>query len=228
MIQRVCRPPRLRQHVLPDFFSRDFHKNASMCLDGADGITLSNFLPGRVFHRMIQDLFKEELPNRSDALVGEVRRYVEEVFTVLCETACASFPRTLRMKIKEMIGIFLGEVEAHCKRIVSNLCRAELAWTFTQNASYDVTRTAVLERVRRAVEYEAKGGPNSKLPSPLWGQDVHGVPMLFIAQMVDLTNAEDGSRTQDVFHLQVLSCHFITGDHTDEIDAACFCVRNSR
>lgn len=189
------------QEVLPDFFSEHYHRKASSYLESKEGITLSNFLAGRVFHEMAQDLFEQQLPSRSEDLVERVREYMQDVFVVLCETVCAPFPRALRRKIDEMVMVFLSEIATRCKGVISSLCRAELAWTFTQNDSY----------------YDVLGlvdGSREKV-SQLSGRDLHGVPKEFVKLMADITEPQGGGRKRDVFNLQVRSCSVVHGDFAD-------------
>lgn len=98
----------ITQAVIPDFFSGDFHQKAYKALERVDGMTLSNFLGGRVFHDMVRDIFQEELSSRSESLAEEVREYMQGVLCALCEHACVHHPDSLKTKIMDaMKDLFL-------------------------------------------------------------------------------------------------------------------------
>lgn len=146
------------QEVIPDFFSEDYHKIALRAVDDVDGMALPDCLARRSIDGMFRDIFEQEMQCRSEALVEQVRRYMQQVLAELSETVCASCPKPLKTKIDDMAVAFLSEAELRCKDAISNLCQAELTWIFSLDPSYMKKVQAISRKIDEAVNEEEDDG----------------------------------------------------------------------
>lgn len=177
-------------------------------MKSVDGMSLPNFRAGRVCDHMVQDVFAAELAPRSELLVENVRKYMQEVVTSLWKAACNDYPSLWREMMRTgIIEEFMEALETRTKEAVLNICRAELVWTFTQNPAYEKN----LETVAKAIEDIHKAPPqptgvardqhgNLRVAPSLNVKAVGAVPKGFMEKMLDCAtkSEEDNVRTLQV------------------------------
>lgn len=110
---------------------------------------LPKILRGHMCDARIREVFTENLIPRSEKLVEDVRDYVKELLTELCERACGKYPLLLNEVKTRLLDEFVNDMERKTKEAVLNVCYPELDWAFTQNASYQATLKEVDEEVQR-------------------------------------------------------------------------------
>lgn len=193
------------QEKIPDFFSDSYHQEAADALERVEGITLSNFLAGQVFHGMILDVFEEVPPSRSNSSVDDSRDYMQKLLETLSSRACAKYPGPLREMVNDIVRLFLEEKEKKARWATSDICRAEIGWMFTQSNQYVKILDAVTIATKNVYHKSAAAFHQAGEPTNQY-RDVYGVPGKFIQEIVESIRSDASKR--DVFELQVRNPFF--------------------
>lgn len=196
-MQSVARLSPSGQDVIPDFFSDEYHEKASAAISSVHGLTLSNFLPGYACDPLIREVFADELIPRSEQLVEDVRVYIQEVLTGLCEDACGAYPFLMNEIKTRLLDEFMNDTESKTKEAILNVCYPELGWTFTQNASYQTTLDEVETAVEVVRQTKAPTDPNLGSVGEV-DATPSGVPGAFIKQISDCGSKSDANAVRDL------------------------------
>lgn len=185
-MRNACLYRKLRQDLLPDFFTDEYHEKVITACKRVDGMALTHLLHGRAFNPLFREVFAADLAPRSLALVERVNAYMQKALSTLCDRACPTgYPGLLKQLKTNLIDGFMDSKEAMAKASVKVAIKAELGWSFTQDPSYEeVLRRVhdmVIEVRNRRVAFDAT--PNGRLP-PEPAKAVGDVPKEFIEKMI--------------------------------------------
>lgn len=189
--------------MVPDYCSDEYHKKARATYGRVKGLTLTNLLASRVFGALFREVFSEDLSDRSEKLVEDVKEFMKQTLETLCDRACAGYPVLLNELKTNLIEEFIDWKEAATKTAVNNTLRAEIGWVFTQDRSYKETMqnvSSMVDTVRNnKVAYNATLYSDKKqaLKTP---EAVGCVSQEFIAAMASCSAT---SHENSIYDLQV-------------------------
>lgn len=191
----------LRQEMIPDFFSDDYHQKVCGALRRVDGMALSNLLTGRAFNILFGEVFSENLEPRSLEMVATVKTHMERVLNTLFDNACEHYPGLLSELKGSLVEEFMEHNEQHTLKAVSNVVRAELGWVFTQDRGYARVIEDVREKVNRVraneISSKAARAAGTRVDFNHQAEAVGDVPSEFIRKMVDSSDGK-GEATREL------------------------------
>jgi len=189
------------QEVVPDFFVREYYDKVRAAFKRVDGMALSNLLSGRVFNALFYEVFSEELGNRSEQLVEDVKAYMQGTLGALCDRVCSAHPTLLNELKVNLVEEFFEEQEAKAKNAVSTIIEAEQSWVFTQDRSYEDTMKRVnkmVNKVRKSkVQHDATSGTEKQSDLELV-KAVGQVPEWFMLKKVDCAAMSEEDAIRDL------------------------------
>ena len=194
-------PKCVHQEVIPDFFADEYYEKVRAAFKRVDGMALSNLLSGRVFNALFCEVFAEELGDRSEQLVEDVKDYMQETLGALCDRVCAAHPVLLNELKVNLVEEFFEEQEAKAKSAVNIIIEAEQSWVFTQDRSYEDTMKRVNDMVndvrKSKVQHDITYGTDKQSALEL-AKAVGQVPEWFMWKKIDCAAMSEEDAIRDL------------------------------